>query len=503
MHLQKLMLMNAEKPIKLNKDRLEVIIGLQCFIIVALIIFRLVYQPLFFRQESLIYTFCCVLCVTTFWYFWSWHLVTKSLFNPYPIFLLSAFLFNGGKAFLEVFHINEDVMENWQLASDLLPLASETVIDTLFLIIIGLSGLHLGALISLAKLKVKSYKSDSNNSLFILNNKKSRIVGWRLICVSILPAIVVIGNTMSIVLSSGYTALYQVDSATSYSAGPAIIADFLIPGSFFLLAGSKDNRKHQLTSLFIVCFYTGIRFILGQRNQAVMPLISFAWLWHKLIKPIPKTFLLSIGSLMLLILPLVSAMRNTVGEDRFSISFLQETFSSINNPVVTSISEMGGSMLTVGYILELVPSQKEFQAGADYFYALLTLIPNFFGKLHPTIARGLPEHWMTEQINPHFHNAGGSYGFSFIAEAYLNFGWIGAPIALGVIGFLFTKLVLWAVTSSEDPAKMAMVASFLSVFLFYPRAESALIVRGLVWYSLIPYLWVHLIKSSSSKAMKK
>lgn len=497
------MLLNVEKPIMINKARLEVIIGFQVLIIISLVVFRLVYQPLIFRQESLVYIFCCVLCAITFWSFWSWYLLTKSLFNPYPIFFLSAFLFNGGEALLEVFHLNEDGIGNWHLISDLPPISSETLVDTLFLVIIGLSGLHLGALISLATLKIKSYKSDSNNSLFLLNIKKTRIVGWRLICISIIPAFFVLRNTISIVLSSGYTALYQVDSATSYSAGPAIIADFLIPGSFFLLAGSKDNRKYQLISLSIVLYYTLIRFFLGQRNQAVMPLISFVWLWHKSIKPIPKTFLLSTGSLMLLIFPLVSAMRNTVGKDRFSISFLQETFSSINNPIIASISEMGGSMLTVAHTLELVPSEREFQAGADYFYALLTLIPNFFGKLHPTIARGLPEHWLTEQINPYFHNAGGSYGFSFIAEAYLNFGWIGAPIALAIIGFLFTKLILWAVKSSEDPAKMAMVASFLSVFLFYARAESALIVRGLVWYSLIPYLWVHLIKSCSSKAIRR
>ena len=498
------MLMNAAKPMKVNKTRLEVVIGLQSIIIIALIVFKLIYQPLIFRQDSVVYIYSCVLLIISVWSFWSWYLLTKSLFDPYSLFFLSALIFNGGQALLEVFHLNEDgIGGTWISVLELEPLSLETLINTIFLVIIGLSAFHLGALISLTRLKVKSSKSNLNNLLFLTINKNCRIVGWRLICVSIIPTFFLIRDAISVVLSSGYSGLYLVEPSTSYSAAPAIIAGFLVPGSLFLLAGSKDNRKGQLISLIIIFIYLMTRFFLGQRNQAVMPLISFAWLWHKVIKPIPKALLLSVGSLMLFIFPLIAAMRNSVGQDRFSISFLQETFSSINNPMISSISEMGGSMLTVAYTLELVPSQRDFQAGVDYLYALLTLIPNVFGKLHPTIARGLPEHWLTEQINPIFASIGGSYGYSFIAEAYLNFGWIGAPIALAIISFLFNKLVLWAKTSSEDPAKMAMVASFLSVFLFYARAESALVIRTLVWYSLIPYLWVHLIKGNSSKGIIK
>jgi hypothetical protein len=87
---------------------------------------------------------------------------------------------------------------------------------------------------------------------------------------------------------------------------------------------------------------------------------------------------------------------------------------------------------------------------------------------------------------------GGGLGFSFIAEAYLNFGWTGAPLILALIGLAMSWLFHWA-ESSADPARKAVMASFLSFFLLYARGESATCVRAMVWYSLVPYLVVCLL----------
>lgn len=156
--------------------------------------------------------------------------------------------------------------------------------------------------------------------------------------------------------------------------------------------------------------------------------------------------------------------------------------------------------MTVAHTIELVPSVRNFQMGAEYFYALLTLMPNLFWKVHPTVARGIPDKWLVWEVDTEFAARGGSFGFSFIAEAYLNFGWFGAPIALGMMGLIFAKFTLWAVRSGS-PARMATVASFTSFILFFPRAESALMVRSLVWYSLLPYLSVCLLGWLRSKKL--
>ncbi len=479
-----------------QKKRIKIIL-IQIVILLLTIYFRLPYNSLFIKSESLIYPLCCLLCGLIIWYFWSWYYLTKSLFSPYLLFMLSAFLFNGGQAFLKAFNLNEDEILNVFEFS----FSADTINDTLFLVIIGLSSFHLGALISLNQKKDKYYKSKIEENE-LLNSKSTYRVGTYLLRISFFPAVYVFGTSVLTVLSSGYSGLYE-NWGSGISGTPDILAAFLVPASLFLLAGSKENLKSRRISATIILIYVMTRLFTGQRNQAVMVLTSFAWLWHHSVRAIPGTLILTIGSLItFVLLPLIAVTRNSSSEDRLSINYLIESFSDIENPLIAPIWEMGGSMLTVAHTIELVPTYRNFQWGQDYLYALLTLVPNLWGARHPTIARGLAEKWLVQEVNPYFAYHGGTYGFTFIAEAYLNFGWIGAPIALGVIGFLFAKLISWAVAYKE-PAKMAMVASYLSFFLFYARAESAFIVRSLVWYSVLPYLWVLAIKKSMSKKMTK
>ncbi|WP_377476697.1 MAG: O-antigen polysaccharide polymerase Wzy [Microcoleus anatoxicus] len=478
--------MDTAKTVKLDQGSLIIILGQFC-IHAILIISCILYEPLNFQTESLIYPSSCFLLLLTLWVFWSWSFITKSLFDPYILFFIAALLFNGGQIILEIFSLNENgILDN--------KFSTETILKTIFLVDIGLASFHLGALISAAK--TRKINCSINNSKKATTNSTTRntyLIGFCLLGISFFPAIVVLRQAISVVASGGYFGLYEQEIGTSFSAAPSVLAGFLVPSAIFILAGSKEKMKGRLISGCIIVIYSATKFFLGERNQAVMPLLAFASLWHKSISPLPKTFLLSTGSLiMFIVFPLVAATRNVSGKDRLSIDFLVETFSSINNPALTSLSEMGGSMMTVAHTIDLVPSIRGFQMGAEYFYALLTLMPNFFGKIHPTIARGIPDVWLVWEIEPEFAARGGSFGFSFIAEAYLNFGWFGAPIALGVMGFLFAKFTLWAARSGEA-ARMATVASYTSFFLFFARAESALVVRSLVWYSLCPYFSVCLL----------
>ncbi|PSB08401.1 oligosaccharide repeat unit polymerase, partial [filamentous cyanobacterium Phorm 46] len=459
--------MNTAKTVKLDQGSLIIIMAQFC-IHAILIILCILYEPLNFQIESLIYPSSCFLLLLTVWVFLSWSFITKSLFDPYILFFISALLFNGGQIILEVFSLNENgILDN--------KFSSETILKTIFLVNIGLASFHLGALMSAVKIKTNIFLNNSIKETINSSSKNTYLIGWILLNISFLPAIVVLKQAISVVASGGYFGLYEQESGTSFSAAPSILAAFLVPSALFILAGSKEKINGRLISGSIIVLYSATRFFLGERNQAVMPLLAFASLWHKSISPLPKFFLLSTGSLiMFIVLPLVAATRNVTGKDRFSIDFMVETFSSLNNPAVASLSEMGGSMMTVAHTIELVPSVRDFQMGAEYFYALLTLMPNLFWKIHPTIARGIPDVWLAWEVEPAFAARGGSFGFSFIAEAYLNFGWFGAPIALGVMGFMFAKFILWAARSGEA-ARMATVASYTSFFLFFPRAESALI----------------------------
>jgi oligosaccharide repeat unit polymerase len=479
----------------------------------------------YFQPESLIYPCCCGILMLSLWFLGSWFWLTRRLFEPYTIFLASAILFNAGQALLEVFHLNRFGLLRGQFSA-------ATLSDTLFFIAFGLSAFHLGALLSLVACRSTAalsslrqpFKRDGRRKRRSMGMQRSQIspqnsarspldqpsqpqegsaklldtspgtvwIGWGLASISLLPSIYVFLQSLQVVLTRGYEGLYQGEQETSAGALPGVIGEFLIPAAVFLLAGSsvKDSsvysKRTRSIALGLMLFYILSRLLLGQRRKVGSAASALVWLWHEWVAKLPVTVVLGCAIALALIFPIVAASRNLAGQQGTSLDALQSQLYGDSNPLVNMLTEMGGTMMTTAHTINLVPSARPFQMGADYGYALLTLVPNFSGKLHPTIERGLAGSWLTWAIDPEFASRGGGYGYSFIAEAYLNFGWVGGPVALGFIGFLYASLTLWAI-NARSPARIALIATFSVYFPFYARSEAALHVRALVWYAVAPY----------------
>jgi hypothetical protein len=77
-------------------------------------------------------------------------------------------------------------------------------------------------------------------------------------------------------------------------------------------------------------------------------------------------------------------------------------------------------------------------------------------------------------------------GYSFIAEAYLNAGWVGVILVPGMLGFAFAKLAT-SFSSTGDVAKIACAATIVAFTMQYARSDSSTIFRGVIWYALGPY----------------
>jgi oligosaccharide repeat unit polymerase len=229
------------------------------------------------------------------------------------------------------------------------------------------------------------------------------------------------------------------------------------------------------------------------RGHAVTPLIASFWIYDRRVRRLPRAPLVALGLLALFVVfPLIRSTRNTSGSEKYSSSFYLESYFAVDNPATSIVGEMGSSLATVAHTIELVPAKRPYDMGIGYLYEILTVFPNIFGDLHPTVARGIPSQWLTWEVNPYIAARGGGLGYSFIAEAYLNFGWIGAPLVVFFFGLGFASLQLWA-DRSGGPLEAAMVACCISFVPFFARAEASFIVRPLVWYTLIPYLLARLI----------
>lgn len=440
--------------------------------------------------ERSLFPACLFFAIVSWWCLWSWKRVNGALFEPYGMFLVAVILFNGGQAILEVFHLNGTGL----LGGAFSP---EITFAALYLVTLGLIVLHLGALISVG-LGDEPSPVDASPAA-VTETSSVRFVGWVLLLISALPAVLVLSEAVSIVLSAGYLALYQQDNGTGLNAGPRVLADFLVPASLFLLVGSKDSRRDRLVSAVVVASSAMIQLFLGGRYNALMPLIAYIWLWHRSIRPIPRALLWGASAFVfVIVLPLVSATRDISGADRLSPAVLFHAFTSIQNPLVAIVSEMGSTMRVDAHMLVLVPDVRPYDHGASYGYAVLSLLPNLFWSVHPSIAHGTVSNWLVWQVEPGFAKRGGGLGLSLIAEAFLNFGWIGAPIILGLIGFGYARLIRWGTTSGA-PSRLATVATIAASFTFYARSEAGEVLRPLVWYALLPYALVCIVAHANAR----
>jgi oligosaccharide repeat unit polymerase len=450
------------------------------------------------RPEGLIYPSSVVLVALFIWELWSWKKLTGRLFDPYSVFLIAATVFNGGQAVLEALCLNEQGI----LADKFSP---QTIFNALALVIFGLASLHLGALISATKRTARMPQTDEPpKTTWPLEN--IRLVGWVLLVISLPAAVFLFRDAIGVVLAGGYSALYETDAATGLDAGPRVLASLLVPAALFLLVGGKGTRTSIIVSAIVLLGYAVIQLFLGYRYHAMMPIVAYVWLWHRCIRRIPFPALLTAGAIVLFVIfPVVGLIRNTSGAERMSMRYLQQAFTSVDNPGIAAVSEMGGSMATVAYTLDLVPDDRDYDMGASYFYAALTLFPNLFWDIHPSIAHGTASNWLIWEVNPYNARRGGGLGYSIIAEAFLNFGWWGTPLVLGLIGFFYGKFVLWG-ERSFDPAKLATVACFFAFFTLIARGESALVTRPLVWYVLGPYALIQILaawrKSRTAKSLR-
>src|SRR5262249_40356038 len=147
----------------------------------------------------------------------------------------------------------------------------ETVLDTLYLVLLCLAALHLGALLSVSsKRPVPAEAHDASPAKARVPTAADvRATGWLLLLVSVAPAMMLMREAIERVLSGGYFALYQAEQAVGAQGIPNILAWFLVPGAIFLLAGSKGSSVHIAVSAVIVLVNASCQLFLGFRYYAI------------------------------------------------------------------------------------------------------------------------------------------------------------------------------------------------------------------------------------------
>jgi len=103
----------------------------------------LLYPAFQLDPEPMVYPVCVVVSAGFVWILWSWYQLRRTLFEPYPLFILVAGLFNAGQAVLEVLGMNPNGILGGRVPPEILVGALNQVTFSMAL-------LHGGALAALA-----------------------------------------------------------------------------------------------------------------------------------------------------------------------------------------------------------------------------------------------------------------------------------------------------------------------------------------------------------------
>ncbi|MDO8266607.1 MAG: O-antigen polysaccharide polymerase Wzy [Moraxellaceae bacterium] len=227
----------------------------------------------------------------------------------------------------------------------------------------------------------------------------------------------------------------------------------LIGFIFVLLCLSGTYRRYGIALFFVWAIFA---FPIGLRGGVLFPLaVSVPVLVSR---GALRVSLLSAVSGMLVILLAISFVFNYRGEGSVSAD------AQINP--VAAIIEMGGSLRPVFEVHKWIETQDvNYMLGETYwapFERTLSKLLPFVGRIESVEDERLMNVMIVKKAGP--------YGFSIVAEAFINFGWLGV-IAIGfVVGCLLRHLD-WKISQSDSEG-FSYVDVALAMAIFFHIRQS-------------------------------
>ena len=162
------------------------------------------------------------------------------------------------------------------------------------------------------------------------------------------------------------------------------------------------------------------------------------------------------------------------------------------------ISEMGMSARTSVLTMEAV------DFGFPHHQTILVTLINAFVPFVSELSFMKSQALMCSTwISEYAHSFHSGLGYSFIAEMYLNFGWMGWAFMILYGYFIaFAENYSYKHLFDKNNILSIFLLSFLTRQVFYARGEFAIIggtLRILVYFAIIVFIWRNLQKSKSIK----
>ena len=250
------------------------------------------------------------------------------------------------------------------------------------------------------------------------------------------------------------------------------------PMGLYLAVAAAPLHRLRWALLLGGLWMAGI-LVLGFRGFALAPAATtVAVLYKRGLRPTRWTYVAAAAA-FLVAAPAIKNARDYRLADRGLEDFL------LPERPFAALEEMGGSLRPLVYTLNLMENE-ELRWGRTYLRSAAMVAPNlssdWTGAEYVPVEEMSPSHWVTRLASPwHYQNHGG-FGFSAVAEPYMNFGPVGVP----VLFFGLAGALVWADRmNATRPLHLAAWAMLLGPLLWTTRNTSGVFFRPAVWGLLV------------------
>ncbi len=255
-------------------------------------------------------------------------------------------------------------------------------------------------------------------------------------------------------------------------------------------AGALGRRRVLHNRIFAVLAIVHLLVLLhlGDRSEFSIVVFPMALFHHAYVRPFRWKHVFVLGPLLFGLFAVVKATRATTNfEDFLFVASEVVSFEHL-------FDEMGYTLDTVIRSLVVVPVDTPYFLGKTYLHAVARALPNI--TMTPRTWGFVSSRWINWETAPELALRGNALGYSIVAEAYINFGFVGAPIVHAVIGAIHGRLER-VMTGRVVSVWSVMAFSLVTVALMmHVRNTVVLYIRLAIWLlTMLGGFWVAYVTS--------
>lgn len=469
--------------LRISVKKLHAIVAMSFIVLIQGIIFkRLLSGNLFSTiEESLVFaSFVCVLsfaleCVI-------WCRLKKEIFSPYFVFFLVLFIFTSGQTIGWLLGVDMGTKDLWDRVDH--GLTHSLLLHGLIYTTLATACFHFGAI--LATKDENSAKRAGKWDVFQVTQAFSS-VGKIMLFLCIPAFIAKTAQDVIAVYIGGYSNYYDVISTGSaLMTVISIMAEYYQPCLLILLVANRNDRVKRCFIIVAMLIDVVTTLYVGGRSGAVMTVLGILLAYHFFISPIKKKYFV-IGSVAgyfgIAVLNAIAIIRGTAAK---SVEDLISTMGhSLSNAIGSFIGELGWSMTSICWTMNLTNGYYPYRYGMSYLAALTSWIPSaFFGGRanHPVVIWANLGDWLQNALNMSY-----GPGYTMVAESYINFGWYGL-LAMVIEGFIIAKFISSVTRASVEKDMLGatfQIIIIMTIMKSLVRSSVSVAFRSCI-FTLIP-----------------